>query len=309
MEIDITIDGHNISVPGGTTILEAARGIGIDIPTLCYDPELEVYGGCRICVVEIKGARALAASCVMPASNGMEVYTESPRVVEARKTILSLMLANHPNDCLTCEKAGSCKLQEYAYRYDVKFGNIDGQKKEYTVEKDNPYIERDMNKCILCGKCVRTCSQVEGRNVLGFLNRGFNTKVSTAFDRPYGESDCVSCFRCVTVCPVGALKDKRAAGYGRVWEIEKSEINCSFCDYGCKFEIGKKDGKVLFVTPRSPQAGRPLCLKGKLGNELKYLDNPEKPYIKEDGEFIETTWAKALGLEGLIEKIIAEEKR
>jgi len=309
MAVNLTIDEIKVTVPEGTTILEAAKGIGIDIPTFCYDEALEIYGGCRICIVEVERARTLVASCCMPVAEGMVVHTESPRVVEARKTILSLMLSNHPNDCLTCEKAGKCKLQEYAYRYDVKFDVFKGEKHLYAIEDNNPYIERDMNKCILCGKCVRTCNQVEERQVLGFINRGFDTKVSTAFDETYEESNCVSCFRCVSVCPVGALKDKRAAGHGRTWEVEKSEITCSLCDYGCKFEIGKRNGKVVFVTPKAPGPGRPLCLKGKIGNELKYIENPEKPYVKEDGRFVETTWPKALGLEELIEKIISLEKR
>jgi len=309
MAVNLTIDGIKVAVPEGTSVLVAAKGIGIDIPNLCYDQTLEIYGGCRMCVVEVEKARTLVASCAMPASEGMVVYTESQRVVEARKMILSLMLSNHPNDCLTCEKAGKCRLQEYAYRYDVKFGVFEGQKHSYSIEDDHPYIERDMNKCILCGKCVRTCNEVEERRVLGFINRGFDTKVSTAFDKTYEESDCVSCFRCVTVCPVGALKDKRASGHGRSWEVEKSEIKCSFCDYGCKFEVGKKENKVVYVTPKDPQGGRPLCLKGKIGNELRYIENPEKPYIKADGKYVETTWPKALGLEELIEKIISEEKR
>ncbi|KPU44078.1 NADP-reducing hydrogenase subunit HndC [Oxobacter pfennigii] len=309
MAVKLVIDGINVEVQDGTTILEAAKSVGINIPTFCYDPSMEIYGGCRICVVEVERARTLVASCTMPVSEGMVVYTESPRVVEARKSILTLMLANHPNDCLTCEKAGVCKLQEYAYRYEVRFGEITGDKHSYEIEDNNPYIERDMNKCILCGKCVRTCSQVEGRKVLGFINRGFNTKVSPAFDVTYAESNCVHCFRCVSVCPVGALKDKRAAGQGRKWELEKKEVDCTFCDYGCKFEVGSKKGKVVYVTPKNPGNGRPLCLKGKIGNELKHVDNPKAPYIKEGNEFVETTWPKALGLEELIEKIVNSQAR
>lgn len=309
MSVNLTIDKVKVTVPKGTTILNAAKGIGIDIPTLCYEQELEIYGGCRMCVVEVERAKKLAASCTTPVSEGMVVYTESKRVVEARKVILSLLLANHPNDCLTCHKAGNCKLQEYAYRYDVKFGEITGEKHAYPLEENNPYIERNMNKCILCGKCVRTCSQVKERRILGFSGRGFKTKVTTAFDMPYEKSDCVSCFRCVSVCPVGALKDKRASGHGRSWEIEKSEVNCAFCDNGCRFEIGKKDGKVVSVTPKSPQNGRPLCLKGKVGNELKYLDNPQEPYTKGDGKFVPTTWTKALNLEEIVNKIVSMDKR
>jgi NADH dehydrogenase/NADH:ubiquinone oxidoreductase subunit G len=308
MSITLTIDGKKISVEPGTTVLEAARKLGVDIPTLCYDPTLELYGGCRLCVVEVEGARSLMASCTTPAAEGMVVKTESEKVANSRKDVLALLLANHPNECLVCEKAGVCKLQEYSYRYDVKFGDIEGERHHYEVEDLNPYIARDMNKCILCGKCVRSCGQVEERRVLSFANRGFNTKVVTAFDKPYEESNCVFCFRCVSVCPVGALIDKRAAGKGRQWQVKKEEVNCTFCDHGCKFEVAKKDGKAVSVTAKTPDNGRPLCLKGKIGNELKHLDNPGAPFIREDGKLVETKWAKALGLEEILDKISDENR-
>jgi NADH dehydrogenase/NADH:ubiquinone oxidoreductase subunit G len=308
MSITLTIDGNKVSVEPGTTLLEAARSLNLNIPTLCYDETLEMYGGCRLCVVEVEGARSLMASCTTPAAEGMIVHTESPKVVSSRRDIMALLLANHPNDCLTCDKAGICRLQEYAYRYDVTFGEFEGEKHQYELEDLNPYISRDMNKCILCGKCVRTCAQVEGRKVLSFANRGFNTKVVTAFDKPYEHSECVFCFRCVTVCPVGALTDKRASGKSRHWQVKKQEVNCSFCEHGCKFEVGKKGEEPVYVTPKSPANGRPLCFKGKIGNELRYLKKPETPYVKGEGGFVETNWSKALGLEEIIEKI-ADEKR
>lgn len=311
MSITLTIDGNKVSVEPGMTILEACRSLKIDIPTLCYDETLELYGGCRLCVVEVEGARSLMASCTTPVAEGMVVHTESQKVKNSRRDIMALLLANHPNDCLTCDKAGICRLQEYAYRYDVKFGEFAGEKHQYEIEDLNPYITRDMNKCILCGKCVRTCAQVEGRKVLSFANRGFNTKVVTAFDKPYEHSECVFCFRCVSVCPVEALKDKRASGKSRNWQVEKEEVNCSFCEHGCKFEVGKKGDKPVYVTPKAPANGRPLCFKGKIGNELRYLDNAETPYVKDrnaENGFAESTWSKALGLEEIIDKI-ADEKR
>jgi NADH dehydrogenase/NADH:ubiquinone oxidoreductase subunit G len=308
MNINITVNGKQTDVKAGTTILAAAQKLGFDIPTFCYDPTLEVYGGCRICVVEVAGARDLVASCNAKATDGMVVNTESEKVIEARKNILMLLLANHPNDCLTCQKAGSCKLQEYAYRYGVRFEEQKVRSENYPIEDENPYIVRDMNKCILCGKCIRSCAQVEDRKVLYFANRGAHTKVVTAFDMPYEDSKCVHCFRCVTVCPVGALTDKRAMKKGRAWDIDAKAVTCMFCDYGCNFEVGMKDGKVAYVTPKSPDRGRPLCLKGKIGNELKYIDNPEKPYMKKDGKFIESTWSEAMELTEIVEKIISLEK-
>jgi NADH dehydrogenase/NADH:ubiquinone oxidoreductase subunit G len=308
MNINVTINGKQTDVKEGTTILAAAQKLGIDIPTFCYDPTLESYGGCRICVVEVAGTRDLVASCSAKATDGMVVNTESEKVIEARRNILGLLLANHPNDCLTCQKAGSCKLQEYAYRYGVRFEEQNGRTEDYPIEDLNPYIVRDMNKCILCGKCVRSCAQVEDRKVLSFANRGAHTKVVTAFDMPYEDSKCVHCFRCVTVCPVGALMDKRAIHTGRRWDIDAKTVTCMFCDYGCSFEVGMKEGKVAYVTPKDPDKGRPLCLKGKIGNELKYIENPEKPYMKKDGKFIESTWSEALELSEIVEKIISLEK-
>jgi len=305
--VNININGKNAVVPEGATILAAAQQLGINIPTFCHDPSLELYGGCRICVVEVAGARDLAASCTAKVSEGMVVSTESEKVVEARRNILGLLLANHPNDCLTCQKAGSCKLQEYSYRYGVKFEEQNGRSENYQIEDKNPYIVRDMNKCILCGKCIRSCSQVEDRKVLLFANRGEHTKVITAFDMPYEDSRCVHCFRCVTVCPVGALTDKRSARGARRWDVETKTVTCMFCDYGCQFEVGSKGGKTVYVTPKSPDKGRPLCLKGKLGNELKYLDAPEKPFMKKDGRFVESAWSEALALEEIVEKIISME--
>jgi NADP-reducing hydrogenase subunit HndD len=309
MNINVTINGKQTYVKEGTTILAAAQKLGFDIPTFCYDPTLELYGGCRICVVEVASARDLAASCTTKISDGMVVHTESEKVIEARRNILMLFLANHPNDCLTCQKAGSCKLQEYAYRYGVRFEEQNGRTENYPIEDQNPYIVRDMNKCILCGKCARSCVQEEGRKVLSFANRGAFTKVVTAFDMPYEDSTCVHCYRCVTVCPVGALMDKRAMSTGRAWDIEAKTVTCIFCDYGCSFEVGMKDGKVAYVTPKSPDKGRPLCLKGKIGNELKYLGKPEKPYMKKDGKFVESSWSEALGLNEIVEKIISFERK
>lgn len=309
MSISLTINGKQTKVKEGTTILVAATELGFDIPTFCYDPSLELYGGCRICVVEVEGAKNLVASCTTPVSNGMVVETESEKVIEARRDILRLILDNHPNDCLTCQKAGSCKLQEYAYKYDINFEDHNGERHNYAIEDNNPYIVRDMNKCILCGKCVRSCSQVSERKVLTFANRGIATKVVTSFDMPYEDSSCVHCYRCVTVCPVGALIDKRAIGTGRSWDIETKTVTCTFCDNGCNFEVGMKDKKVVYVTAKNPDNGRPLCLKGKLGNELKYLDDPKKPYIKKDGKFVESTWSEALELNEIVEKIISLEKK
>lgn len=308
--ITLTINGQKVSVPEGTTVLEAAKELGFSIPTFCYEKDLTAPGACRICVVEIKGWRNLPPSCVTAVANGMEVETESPSVVEARKTILELLVANHPLDCMTCEKSGSCKLQDYAYRYGVTSPTrFEGEKKELGVDDSNPYIFRDHDKCILCGKCVAICRAVPERDVIDFAHRGFNTKIATFMDTELKESACVYCNRCVTVCPVGALVDKSMMGKGRSWDFEKKEVNCTFCDYGCKFDVNCKDGKVVGITAKAPGSGRPLCLKGRLGTD--FMNNPDKtalPLIIKDGEFVETAWEEALGLGNIVEKINAIKK-
>ncbi|MCF8010349.1 MAG: (2Fe-2S)-binding protein [Clostridiales bacterium] len=302
--VTLTIDGIKVAVPRGTTVLDAATKAGIFIPTLCHDPNLEKYGACRICVVEIKGMRNLPASCCTDAAEGMEVYTKSEAVIEARKTILELLLANHPRDCLTCEKNGNCRLQDYCFYYGVKESSFNGIRKNHPIDDSNPYIIRDHNKCILCGRCIRTCAQVKERSIIDFAYRGFNTKVATAMDMPLAESECVYCGRCVAVCPVGALMFKPLKGKGRAFEIEKRPVTCTFCENGCTFDLNVKDGKVIGVTPREPGEGRPLCLKGRLGLELKYCDEPPKPMLKKNGEFVQVPWAEALEIKDLINKII-----
>lgn len=304
--VSLTINGIKITVPKGTTVLDAAGQAGVFIPTFCHDPEFPRFGACRICVVEIPGMRNLPASCVTEATEGMEVLTESPAVVEARKTILELILANHPQDCLTCEKNGDCRLQDYAFRYGVKESGFKGEHKEYPLDESNPYIIRDANKCILCGRCVRTCNAIPERSVIDFGYRGFNTKIVTAMDTPLGESDCVYCGRCITVCPVGALTWKPLAGKGRVWEMSRQEVTCTFCDSGCSFEVLGKGGKNIGVVPKQAGNGRPLCLKGRLGLELKYLDQPPAPQLKKDGVFTEVSWGEALGLEDILAKLIKD---
>lgn len=301
--LNVTIDGIKTTVPEGTTVMQAAASLGIDIPALCYLKDVNEVGACRICVVEVKGARSLQASCVLPVSEGMEIQTESPGVVAARKEILRLILANHPNDCLTCDKAGECKLQEYAYRYDVKFVEHDGKRKNYGIDTSNPYIYRDNNKCILCGRCVNICAKVPDRAVLAFAKRGFNTTVIADNDKAMGESSCVSCARCISVCPVGALLDTRAMNTARSWELEKENVKCAVCEYGCDFQLLKKEGKVVAVRALAAGEGRPLCLKGRLTVDLTNNDNPKTPYIKVDGEFVEATWTQVLGLEKLISKL------
>lgn len=303
-DVTLTIDGKQVTVAKEYTVLKAAQTIGIDIPALCYDPNLELVSACRLCVVEIEGSKKLQTSCSTKVKDGMLVSTESDRVVKVRRDILQLLLDSHPNDCLTCHKAGKCLLQEYAYRYGVRFREHDGAVRPKLVDTSSPYILKDDSKCILCGKCVRTCAEIKDeREVLSFAGRGYETRVVLDADDTFESSKCVSCNRCVSVCPVGALIDKRELGKSRVWETDSKTVNCDSCAYGCEFEVLSKKGKNIAVRAKEPANGRPLCLQGRLTTELKYLDNPDQPYRKIGGKFVSSTWAKTLGIAELIEKI------
>ncbi|MGI6143311.1 MAG: NADH-dependent [FeFe] hydrogenase, group A6 [bacterium] len=206
--INLTIDGRKVQVEAGSTVLEAARAAGINIPTLCYHPELRPEGACRVCVVEVENAKTLVASCVHPAAEGMVVKTNSPRVRNARRTIVELMLANHPSDCLTCERNNNCELQRIAHDLGVREIRYSGERRSWDKDEANPSLSRDPNKCILCGRCVRVCNEVQGVGTLNYNYRGFDTLVAPAFDRGLAETACVYCGQCSTVCPTGAIVEK-----------------------------------------------------------------------------------------------------
>jgi len=297
-DVTLTINGQQVSVAQGGTILDAAKKLGVFIPTLCHDPELSKVGSCRMCVVDVKGARSLVISCATAAAEGMVVETESPAVMEARKTIIELLLANHPQDCLTCGRNGDCRLQDYAYLYGVRGSDLTGAVHQYELETDNPFMIRDMNKCILCGKCVRMCGEIQGNSVVDFTYRGFNTKVAPAMDSSLAESSCVFCGNCVAVCPTGALQEKGLRSSARPWEVKKVRTTCPYCGTGCSFDLNVKDGKVVGVTSCNGDVnGRALCVKGRFGyGFIHHPDRLQGPLIKKDGQFVAATWEEALGL-------------
>ena len=295
----LTIDGREVSVPKGTTVLEACRMHDIQIPTLCHDPELTSAGACRLCIVQIEGMRNLPPSCVTQVSQGMVVQTQNSKVQAARKTILELLVANHPLDCMTCQKLGDCSLAKYAYEYGVTGDLYQGERRNLPIDEGNPFILRDPNKCVLCGKCIRACDEIQGRSVLDFSFRGFNAQVGPAFNLSYHESDCVFCGSCVSVCPVGALIEKKMVGKGRPWEVTKVQTTCPFCGTGCNFDLNVKDGKVIGVTsnPEAPVNGKALCVKGRFGMDMIYNSNRlTTPLIRKDGVLVPAEWDEALDL-------------
>lgn len=208
--VKLQINGEQVEVPAGTTILEAARTLDIDIPTLCHMEELAPSGSCRICCVEVKGMRGLVPSCAYPVSEGMEVSTHAPRVQQARRHIIELLLANHPDDCLYCPKNGKCQLQELAGQYGITERKFVGRKRHYHMDRTSPSIERDPDKCILCGRCVRICKEIQTVGAIDFAGRGFDTIVLPAFADDLHNTSCVNCGQCTLVCPTGALREKRS---------------------------------------------------------------------------------------------------
>ena len=297
--VKLTINGLAVETDSEATILQAAEQAGIDIPRLCHHPELSQRGGCRLCVVEVQANRVLSAACVTPVSEGMVVETESAAVVKARQTILELLLANHPPNCITCDKQGECKLSEYCYRYGVTDTQFKGIQPHYPVEHSDPFIIRDRNKCILCGACVRACEELTGQDNLTFIGRSFHNKVGTAGDRPYIDSNCVFCGQCVAVCPVGALTEKSMAGRGRRWEFDRVRTTCPFCGTGCNFDLAVKNSEIVGVlsNPESPVNGSSLCVKGRFGWDYIYHEKRlTKPLIKRQGSFTATSWDEAFDL-------------
>jgi iron-only hydrogenase group A len=214
--VNITIDGIKTQVPSGVTVLEAAKSLNIDIPTLCYLKGLNAVGACRICVVEVQGARALQASCVLPVAEGMVVKTSSPVVREARKGIMELILARHERECLTCARNLNCELQKLSEEMGVGHIPYEGAHTHYDVDDASSAIVRDQNKCILCGRCINVCKKVQGTGAIDFAKRGVKTTVTTSFDRTLGDVTCINCGQCIKICPVGALREKDDTE--RVWQ-------------------------------------------------------------------------------------------
>ncbi len=298
MSKKIFIDGKPITFDDGKTVLQVARENGFYIPTLCYHARTGPASMCRVCVVEVEGARNLQTSCSLMPTDGMQVQTASQRVLDARRAVVNLLLANGNHDCLSCEVNGACELQDAAYHLGIETPAFLIEEHE---ERDASaaFIIRDPNKCILCGRCIVGCNEQVVNETLDFGYRGSRTKVICDADLPMGKSTCVQCGECVQLCPVGAFIEKKEVGQARRWETHTVRTTCPYCGVGCQLELHVKGDRIIRVTGvegAQPNQGH-LCVKGRYGYDFIYSDERLKtPLIREGAGFREASWDEALDL-------------
>ena len=321
----ITINGNELNFESGETILEAACRHEIDIPTLCHLKGTAPTGSCMICLVEIKGRPELAESCSTKAEPGMVVFTESSRVIKARRENIAKLLASGNHNCAIrdfdpmewadfqlnvlkndgkedlCPAWGNCELQDLAYRYQVTTRGIPLNECPHETERANPFIIRDFSRCILCGRCVKACREIQVNNAIEFgYSKDNKPKITAKNDLPLKDSDCVFCGECLQACPVGALIPDKPFRDERFKDTKKVRTTCSFCGVGCQINIFVQDNKIVKIegadTDLPPNLAR-LCVKGRFGYEFVASDERlTKPLIKKDGRQVEASWDEALEL-------------
>lgn len=309
MIINLTINDTSIQAQVGQTVLEAARDNGITIPTLCYHKDLSAVGSCRLCIVEVNKMGGQLAACNLMAAEGMVILTETPALVQSRRTLLSLMLQNYSDTGYALHDGHSTEFEQWVRRYDAHPPRGTLPASRYPVNGDpNPFIWIDLNKCILCTRCVRACEEIQGRFVWGVGGRGNNTRIIAGADTTMLEARCESCGACAAYCPTGALDHKLSIQNGEA--DRKVTTTCPYCGVGCQFDLNVKHGKVIRVTSNTsgPVNGMHLCVKGRYGYDfIHHPDRLTRPrvrrYLLQGGkkelqgsawDWIETDWTKAL---------------
>ncbi len=292
--ITLKINNKDVSVEKGSSILDAARKAGVFIPTLCHDQRLTPYGACRLCIVaERKKPARLIPSCFTPARDGMDIVTDNSEIIKSIKKQLQLILINHPLDCPVCDKAGECALQNLTIRYGITEAPYKLDLRNKPVDRMSSLIERDMNRCILCGRCVRICGELQGRHEIDFINRGIKTYIGTDGMRPL---NCDFCGQCISTCPVGALTDNIFKNTTRSWKLQKRNTVCSHCGMGCEILLNTEKGKIRRVTAALTNSGKlqNLCARGRFGWRAYEPENrPVKPWIRINGVEKQVDWPEA----------------
>jgi formate dehydrogenase (NADP+) alpha subunit len=294
--ITITLDGREVSGHPGMTLLELAGEAGVRIPTLCHDPLLPPAGACRICIVEEERSGAILASCVTPITSGMVVNTSSPRVLERRKLIVEMMLASHPDSCFVCDKGNRCQLRRIASELEIGLLRLDRIPQAAAIQEVNPFIERDLSRCILCARCIRADHELVVQGAIDYFDRGFDCKPATLGDRPLeGSAECTFCGTCVAVCPTGALMERDRVYRGTTSTAVST--TCPACGCGCGVSLEVRGGRIVRALPdrESPVNRGALCVKGSYGYD--FVHSPERltsPLVRVDGRLQEASWDRAL---------------
>ncbi len=294
--VKLTIDGVEFRAPEGTNLIDAAEIAGIHIPNLCYLKGTKGIGACRLCLVEVEGAKSHAVACNAKVKEGMVVKTDTPEILEQRKFVIDLILSMHPLDCMTCTKAGVCNLQSYAYDFDLQESSFKRKKFGHPVDVGNPFIKMSPDYCLLCGKCVRVCKE-QGTNVLEFMGRGIGAKVTTVVDRSLHESDCTFCGSCIDACPVNAIIEYDRVRKGREWEYEKTNTVCLLCGNACDIQVNLKDNVIQKINAGEDKGTSMnyICAYGRFGYDFIESDSRlTTPMKRVGGGLVETTWADAL---------------
>jgi formate dehydrogenase (NADP+) alpha subunit len=303
-QITVTINGNKFAGKASQTILELAGENGIDIPNLCHDPRLNPTGACRLCLVEVEGARGPMAACSFQIADGMVVQTDTEEIRALRKTVLELLFYEHRGACTTCDENGDCKLQQYAYDYQLSeeiFTTSASSQRKRNYTTGNEAIVYDPNKCIRCGRCVRICQEVQADSALTFKERAASVEISTAFDMPLNDSTCELCGQCISTCPTGALYERSAVGKGQCKDLVRTTTTCPYCGVGCQIDlnVSQRTGKIVRTTSKTmciPNNGN-LCVKGRFATD--FVSSGKRlttPLIKRNGEFHEAGWDEAMEL-------------
>jgi formate dehydrogenase major subunit len=295
--IQVTIDGRSIEVPEKSTVLQATRIAGIEIPTLCDHPALKPYGGCRLCVVEVEGIRTLQASCTLPAYDGMVVRTDTPRVRQAREFVLTLLFSERNHFCMYCQvSGGDCELQNAAYGEGMTHWPLQPDWKPFQLDASHPYIAIDHNRCILCRRCVRACSDLVGNHTLAIENRGARSLLVADYGLPFGESSCVHCGTCLQVCPTGALINRQSAYLGLESNARRIQSVCIGCSVGCGVELVVRDNQLLRIEGDwdATLNGGVLCELGRFQPLEDERQRIKTPLVRKNGSLEPASWDEAL---------------